>query len=216
MTRSRQDLDKLTDDSLYNQIREIHIQLSNDQDSHRPITKQQLDFLRAKTQEDVSSPAFDNLIACFKQLNDPLNAPLIEPYLYREDPAKAGPALSALCWLGQAPRLKPYLLQAVEPGFAWDPERKVSVDAFYGMGRYLSIHRDRDFAQMVLRWTTLNDDDLYRSLQQGASRGPLNHCRSAAEVSAGIAVGVDPADLVYDVDLIKRSVERFVPERQDG
>ena len=167
------------DNTLYSQICQIHIQLSKTTVFHAPITTQQLEFLKAQAKADIPSPAFDHLMACFKQLNDPLNVPLIEPYFYREDPAKAGPALSALCWLGQASRLKSYILQAVEPGFAWDPESEVSVSAFYGLGRHLITHRDRDFAQVVMRWATLGDT-YWHSLPPGASRGPRRHSCIAA------------------------------------
>ncbi len=206
-----------TDQLIYNQVWEIHLQLSKKHTSETSITFQQLDFLRAQLKADVAASTFGTLAACFRQLNDPGNVPLIEPYISRKDPTKAAAALWTLCWLDQTERLKPYILEAIEPGLPWDNRRKVSNNAISGIGHYLRNHRDRDFAQLILRWATRGpDDEFYKALPPGQRSIDLEMSANRARTAAGIAMGVDPSLLVDNEDLRDATVERFVAERQDG
>lgn len=182
-----------------------------------PFTREQMDFLRAQTEADLTPNTIGNLLTCFRQIGDPANVLLIEHYLGRKDPSVAGEALWVLCWLGQAERLKPYILEAVEPGFSWDGKRDVASDALMSAGHHLRTHRDRDLAQLILRWATREEDDMfYLSPPAGQHRVYLEFNGDAAQTAAGIAVGADPAALVDDHALREASLKRFIAERQDG
>ena len=182
-----------------------------------PVTPEQLDFLRAQTKADLAENTISNLLRCFQDIGNPVHAALIEPYLSRREPRVAGMALRTLCCLGQAERLKPYILEAVEPGFAWDEKRIVAKDALMGAGEHLRTHRDRDLAQLIMRWVIRDEeDDFYLFPPPGQHRVYLESSANMAEMAAGIAVGADSAALVDDQAVIEESIKRFIAERQDG
>jgi hypothetical protein len=184
-------------------------------DKRTQITPEQMTFLRAHINTDLPPRTISTLLSCFKLIGDQANAPLIEPYLHQQQTFLASGALWTLCWLGLAERYKSYIIEAVEPGFAWDEQREVSASAVGGAGLHLKTHRDRDFAQLILRWAP-RDDDSFRNPPPGVSRYALQSTRNAAQIATGYAMGADPYQLTEDDDLVADCIIRFAAERQDG
>jgi hypothetical protein len=177
------------------------------------ITPEQMAFLRKHINTDLPPSTITELHNCFQLIGDPANATLIELYLHQQSPRLASSTLWTLCWLGLAERYKPYIIEAVEPGFAWDEEREVSGTAVSGAGLHLKTHRDRDFARLILRWALLDEyDDLF----MGDSEMALRSTKNEAEIAAGYAMGADPFQLTEDDALVADCVRRFAAERQDG
>lgn len=182
------------------------------------LTDSELVFLTEKLKRSMEPAVLSDVFFCCRQIGDAGYIPLIEPYLWDENVDTAGMALWTLCWLGQAERLKSYILEAADTGFDWDPRREVGHDAFAGAGLYLKTHRDKDFAQLLIRWTPPEDeDDLFdRSPPPGMRRVDLSSFLRSAGKAMGVAVGADPKALIEDAALYSACVKRFLAERQDG
>ncbi len=175
-------------------------------------------FLEGQLKSSADPDELGSLLYLCRALGDPSRVPLVEPHLQSKDPGIASDALWALCWLGEAARFKPYMREAVDPGFAWDPTRKVGRRALAGAGLHLRTHRDREFAQLLIRWTPPEDQDelLDRTPPPGMSKYDLRWLFFEAGKAMGVAVGADPGVLIEDDELSAACVKRFLAERQDG
>ena len=122
-----------------------------------PQTPDDLAFFRSQANQPISVTATRSIFGCFRILCDPNDAALIEPYLRMQDSRIVASALWTLCWIGVGERYKNFTLTAVEPGFAWDEFGGAAHGALLAAGYHLKTHRDRDLAQLIVRWATHED-----------------------------------------------------------
>ena len=203
----------MNDSGIYAEARAITTQLSK----NIPVTEPQLRFISQTLRSEVCPKATSELLNCIQQIGDASNAFLVEPYLYKQKLDLASSAIWTLCWLGQAERHKSFIMEAVDPGFAWDQRRALAAHALAGAGWHLKTHRDRDFAQLILRWSTLEyNSPVYVFPPPGLYPHDMRDIGDSARIAAGYAVGADPYELTESEDLIDASVKRFIAERQDG
>lgn len=174
-------------------------------------------FLRSEIIVDYSEETISQVLSCFQFNGNPSHKDVIKPFLYKNNSTLAGYALWTLCWLGYANHYKTYILEAVEPGFAWDPKRDVAADALSGAGLHLKTNRDRDFAQLIMRWVTCDeDDDFYQFPPPGVSQAHWEGSAQTARTAAGTAMGAESIAMIEDDALVDSCVARFIAERQDG
>lgn len=110
------------------------------------------------------------------------------------------------------------MLRAVDPGLPGDPTREIGRSALRGAGWHLRTHRDRDFAQPLIRWAPPENQDELLNLDPPPGMNVVDFSRlySVAGHSMGVALGEDPDDVFEDEALYRACVKRFLVERQDG
>jgi hypothetical protein len=198
--------DRATDESPAVCLKRIYVALCR----HEPPSDADRAFLFALGKQSLPDNQTKLLLETFGVLGDPSAEPLVERFLRRTDaPALVREALGALWWMGLTGKYKPFILQAVDPGFAWDGEWPgVYVTALFAAGCYLRDHRDKDFATMIANLAARD----YHAADTEVEREKI----SSAQFAAGLAMGADPKALAYDDELEEKSCARFLAERKDG
>lgn len=182
-----------------------------------PIDDAEINFLIRETESKGYPNIARVVVMCLRELGNPLYAQHITPLLYEGNIELASVSIKALCKLGQGENNKAYMFRAVDVGLDWDPEREVGHGALWAAGMHLKNHRDRDLAQLLIRWAPRDyNDPFYRNPPPGLPDWRVRSLSNAAGYGMGLALGADPEDLVYDDDLIIDCSKRFIAERQDG
>jgi hypothetical protein len=198
--------DRETDETPATRLKRVYLALCR----HEPPSDADRGFLFALGKQSLPDNQTKLLLETFGVLGDPSAGPLVEPFLRRTDaPAFVREALGALWWMGLTGKHKSFILQAVDPGFAWDGQQTaIFSSALFVAGTHLSEHHDRDLARIIAALAARNRDD--------ADAGEESSKIFAAHIAAGIAVGADPTALMEDDGLLDASCARFLAERRDG
>ncbi len=117
-----------------------------------PLTPEELQYLRSESQTTQDFDVARSIMSCFQWLNDPSNIPFVEPYLHKGDAYAADVAVWTLCWLGYGQHIKDYMIGCLEPGMPWDETEDLMTGVPRAVGHHLLTHKDRDLAQLLVRW----------------------------------------------------------------
>jgi hypothetical protein len=204
---ARDKADRVVDESPAIRLKRVYLALCRDDE---PPSDADRAFLLDLGKRALPDDLAEMLLRTFKVIGDPSAEPLVEPFLHRTDaPILVDVALQALWWMGLTAKYKPFILQAVEPGFAWDaPSADIHVTALYAAGSYLREHHDKEFARMIAEFA--GRDYHAADTEEESSR------IGAAQTAAGLAMGADPEALAYDDELEEKCCARFLAERKDG
>ncbi len=99
----------------------------------------------------------------------------------------------------------------------WDETEDLMTGVPRAVGHHLLTHKDRDLAQLLVRWRRRAPGDPFVfSKPYGRSYDQVRRIWNATDMGMGVAVGADPLALTDDQSLVDASVARFMAERQDG